>query len=117
MTFPSAPTARARQRCIRARTHELATRCGQLLKRVSVESIQFGVIAGLDPAIHPLAKRMDPRVKPAGDDGMNPSDRNMRQLDDGEVVGCRSVAAGGDTPALLDLVEEPFDEITRAIRS
>jgi hypothetical protein len=30
------------------------------------------VIAGLDPAIHPLrkmlfAKRMDPRVKPAGD--------------------------------------------------
>jgi hypothetical protein len=32
-----------------------------------------GVIAGLDPAIHPsfaksvLAKKMDPRVKPAGD--------------------------------------------------
>jgi len=25
------------------------------------------VIAGLDPAIHPYAKRMDPRVKPAGD--------------------------------------------------
>jgi hypothetical protein len=22
---------------------------------------------GLDPAIHPLAKEMDPRVKPAGD--------------------------------------------------
>jgi hypothetical protein len=28
----------------------------------------FGVVAGLDPAIH-LAKRMDPRVKPAGDEG------------------------------------------------
>jgi hypothetical protein len=26
-----------------------------------------GVIAGLDPAIHLLAKKMDPRVKPAGD--------------------------------------------------
>jgi hypothetical protein len=26
------------------------------------------VIAGLDPAIHLLAKKMDPRVKPAGDD-------------------------------------------------
>jgi hypothetical protein len=26
-----------------------------------------GVIAGLDPAIHRLRKRMDPRVKPAGD--------------------------------------------------
>ncbi len=27
-------------------------------------------IAGLDPAIHHLAKKMDPRVKPAGDDGV-----------------------------------------------
>jgi hypothetical protein len=27
-------------------------------------AIQFGVIAGLDPAIHFLAKRMEPRVKP-----------------------------------------------------
>jgi hypothetical protein len=26
-----------------------------------------GVIAGLDPAIQLFAKRMDPRVKPAGD--------------------------------------------------
>jgi hypothetical protein len=25
------------------------------------------VIAGLDPAIHPFTKMMDPRVKPAGD--------------------------------------------------
>src|SRR6202011_3483418 len=32
-------------------------------------SFQFGVIAGLDPAIHLLAKRMDPRVEPAGDEG------------------------------------------------
>jgi hypothetical protein len=28
------------------------------------------VIAGLDPAIHLLANKMDPRVKPAGDDRM-----------------------------------------------
>jgi hypothetical protein len=30
--------------------------------------ISLSVIAGLDPAIHLLAKRMDPRVEPAGDD-------------------------------------------------
>jgi hypothetical protein len=29
--------------------------------------MKFGVIAGLDPAIHLHAKKMDPRVKPAGD--------------------------------------------------
>jgi hypothetical protein len=29
--------------------------------------ITFGVVAGLDPAIHLLTKKMDPRVKPAGD--------------------------------------------------
>jgi hypothetical protein len=28
---------------------------------------KIGVVAGLDPAIHLLAKKMDPRVKPAGD--------------------------------------------------
>jgi hypothetical protein len=35
------------------------------------------VIAGLDPAIHLLAKRMDPRVKPAGDDGDRSTRTNM----------------------------------------
>jgi len=30
-------------------------------------ALTFNLIAGLDPAIHPLAKKMDPRVKPAGD--------------------------------------------------
>jgi hypothetical protein len=39
--------------------------------------IYLGVIAGLDPAIHLLAKRMDPRVKPAGDEGDKPIDGNM----------------------------------------
>jgi hypothetical protein len=28
----------------------------------------IGVMAGLDPAIHPLAKKMDARVKPAHDE-------------------------------------------------
>jgi tripartite-type tricarboxylate transporter receptor subunit TctC len=41
--------------------------------------IQFGVIAGLDPAIHLLAKWMDPRVKPAGDEG-DESIRPKRRL-------------------------------------
>jgi len=31
------------------------------------EPVILPVIAGLDPAIHLLAKMMDPRVKPAGD--------------------------------------------------
>jgi hypothetical protein len=33
------------------------------------------VIAGLDPAIYLLGKKMDPRVKPAGDDFVNPAVR------------------------------------------
>jgi hypothetical protein len=32
------------------------------LEQIPVGSIQFGLIAGIDPAIHLLAKRMDPRV-------------------------------------------------------
>jgi hypothetical protein len=36
-----------------------------------------GVIAGLDPAIHLFAKKMDPRVKPAGDAQVNQVRRNM----------------------------------------
>jgi hypothetical protein len=44
------------------------------IKLIPIGSIQFGVIAGLDPAIHPLRKKAlcegtDPRVKPAGDGG------------------------------------------------
>jgi hypothetical protein len=35
---------------------------------IPIESIRFCVIAGLDPAIHLLTKKMDPRVKPAGDE-------------------------------------------------
>jgi hypothetical protein len=32
-----------------------------------------GIVAGLDPVIHLLAKKMDPRVKPAGDAGPSQS--------------------------------------------
>jgi hypothetical protein len=32
-------------------------------------TIFHGVIAGLDPAIHPSCEKMDARVKPAHDDG------------------------------------------------
>jgi hypothetical protein len=46
-------------------------RVAQMLQRlanfgVSLDAF-FGVIAGLDPAIHPHVSKMDPRVKPAGD--------------------------------------------------
>ena len=43
-------------------------------------------------------------------------DADRCQLDEGEVVGCAFVIAGGVTPTLLDLVEEPLDEITPAIQ-
>jgi hypothetical protein len=57
------------RQCKNARAVSFSGLCETALKRVSVALIQFGVIAGLDPAIHLLAKKMDPRVKPAGDDG------------------------------------------------
>ena len=34
------------------------------------------------------------------------------KLDEGEVIGGELVIAGGDAPALLDLVEEPLDQVT-----
>jgi hypothetical protein len=34
----------------------------------ALRSYSSGVIAGLDPAIYLHAKKMDPRVKPTGDD-------------------------------------------------
>jgi hypothetical protein len=41
--------------------------------RIPIELIQSSVMRGLDPRIHHLRKNlskwMDPRVKPAGDDG------------------------------------------------
>jgi hypothetical protein len=32
------------------------------------------------------------------------------------IVGCEFVVSGRDTPTLLDLVKEPFDQVARAIR-
>jgi len=37
-------------------------------------------------------------------------------LDEGEIIGCELLIARRDAPTLLDLVEEPFDQITSAIR-
>jgi hypothetical protein len=53
----------------------------------------FAVIAGLDPAIHPLRKgsmrrMMDPRVKPAGDGG---GLRGHRVKSSGNRASTRSV--------------------------
>jgi hypothetical protein len=36
-------------------------------------------------------------------------------LDEGEIVGCELVVAGGYTTTLLDLVEEPFDQVSRSV--
>ena len=43
-------------------------------------------------------------------------DADRCQLDEGEVIGSEFVVTGGDTPTLLDLVEEPLDEVARAIQ-
>ena len=37
------------------------------------------------------------------------------KLDEGEVIGGELVIAAGDTPALLDLVEEPLDQVARPV--
>jgi hypothetical protein len=37
------------------------------------------------------------------------------KLDEGEVIGSEPVIAGGDAPALLDLIEEPLHQVTRPI--
>src|SRR5581483_8709431 len=38
------------------------------------------------------------------------------EFDERKIVGCEFVAPGRDTPTLLDLVEEPFDQIACAIQ-
>ena len=38
------------------------------------------------------------------------------QFDEGKVVGREFVIACGDTPTLLDLVEELLDEVARAVQ-
>jgi hypothetical protein len=38
------------------------------------------------------------------------------ELDEGQIVGREFVISGRDTPTLLDLVEEPFDQVARAIQ-
>jgi hypothetical protein len=35
---------------------------------------------------------------------------------EGEVIGCEIVVPGGETPTLLDRVEEPVDEASRTIQ-
>jgi hypothetical protein len=41
------------------------------------------------------------------------SDRS--KLDEGKVIGGELVIAGGDAPVLLDLVEEPLDQVVRPV--
>src|SRR6476620_12664212 len=38
------------------------------------------------------------------------------EFDERQIVGCELVISGRDTPTLLDLVEEPFDQVARAIQ-
>src|SRR5665213_62934 len=38
-----------------------------------------------------------------------------RKFDKGKIIGCEPVVAGGDTTTLLDLVEEPLDQVSCSI--
>src|SRR6516162_3584257 len=38
------------------------------------------------------------------------------ELDEGQIIGCQLVISGRDTPTLLDLVEEPLDQVVRAVQ-
>jgi hypothetical protein len=38
------------------------------------------------------------------------------ELDEGQIIGCQLVISSRDTPTLLDLVEEPFDQVARAVQ-
>jgi hypothetical protein len=38
------------------------------------------------------------------------------ELDERQIVGREFVVPGRDTPTLLDLVEEPFDQVPRTIQ-
>ncbi len=40
---------------------------------------------------------------------------NSSELDEGKVVGCELVVAGSDTPTLLDLIEEPLDQVASSV--
>src|ERR1700732_2023437 len=41
---------------------------------------------------------------------------DLCEFDERQIVGCELVISGRDTTALLDLVEEPFDQVPRAIQ-
>ena len=56
-------------------------------------------------------------MRPKSSTPETPSERSDGcELDEGEVVGCEFVVSRRDAPTLLDLVEEPFDQIARAIQ-
>jgi hypothetical protein len=38
------------------------------------------------------------------------------ELNEGQMIGCQLVISCRDTPTLLDLVEEPFDQVARAVQ-
>ena len=74
-----------------------------MLQRIPVDLIHLAVMRGLDPRIHHLrkiyAKRMDPRVKPAGDgSGWASADSNRPgaavEADPGHVESLSGVMAG-----------------------
>jgi hypothetical protein len=60
-----------------------------------------GVIAGPDPAIHPLAREMDPRVKSAGD-GSDDATADLSAAAEKVAAEIDRALAAGRTDALTD---------------
>ena len=40
---------------------------------------------------------------------------NGRELDEGKIVGCESVVAGGDTTTLLYFIEKSLNQVSRTV--
>src|SRR5664280_3135393 len=88
----------------RPAAHETLLFCGRVIVGTAASSAPRLLLAWFDQAL--LLGRGLINTQPNADG---------RKFDKGKIIGCEPVVASGYTTTLLDLVEEPLDEITRAI--
>ena len=68
----------------------------------------------MDYRVPAFGQNFIPRARGRGLNSTQPNSDGC-ELDERQIVGCEFVIPGCDTPTLLDLVEEPFDQNPRAI--
>jgi len=84
----------------------------------SVESRNAATLVTKNGQKIPISSKYETEIMPAiwvqlGCGLISPyPEPDRSQLDEGEVIGSELVISGGNTPALLDLVEEPLDQVT-----